>query len=364
MKRITVGIAGTAKNTGKTTTTRVLLEHFQNRGVRLGITSIGYDGEKVDNITGLPKPRIFLNKGDFAAVAEKCLGVSSARMKIIARTDINTPLGRIVCGEVMKEGLMVVAGPNQSVHLRSIRQWMYGQETGLVIVDGALNRIAPMVETDGFILATGAAHTVDLDRLAFETHCIGVICNHPGVYAIPHPGRESGNTIVWDGNGQVLAKLPAFLFDPGDLGPFLEVMAKARCFFCPGVISGACLNYMWDLGFAEGTSFVFEDPVKLLLSDVTSAHRFIEKVFMKGGSVGYIRALPLIAVTVNPFYPSCRYGTHSYQEDYVDRDLLLGKIKSAVEVPVFDVVSQGPEELAALLERYALSIENDVCINI
>ncbi|MBA7549071.1 hypothetical protein ES705_41544 [subsurface metagenome] len=54
-----LGILGTAKNTGKTTTTSTLLKIANNRNLSVGITSIGYDGEDVDNITGLPKPRIF-----------------------------------------------------------------------------------------------------------------------------------------------------------------------------------------------------------------------------------------------------------------------------------------------------------------
>lgn len=352
MRQLTLGIAGTAKNTGKTTATRVLLEYFQGRETVIGITSIGYDGERVDNITGLPKPRIFLQKGDLAAVTEKCLEVSSARMRIIARMGIHTPLGRVVCGQVMKEGLMVVAGPNQSGHLRAIKQWMRAQEAGLVIVDGALNRIAPMVETDGFILATGAAHTPDIDRLALETHSIGVICNHPEVMEIPPLVAGSRKSVVWNRSGDILAELPAFLFEPGDLDAVIGMLGQAAGFFFPGVVSGPCLKFLGDLRLPEGIKIIFDNPVKLLLSDVITAHRFVEKVLAKGGRVGYLSPLPLMAVTVNPFYPSCRYGTHRYQAEYVDREALLSRVKAAVDVPVFDVVTEGPDRLGNLIEQH------------
>src|SRR5690606_21232831 len=113
-------------------------------------------------------------------------------------------------------------------------------------------------------------------------------------------------------------------------------------------------KYLGDLRLRDGLSFVFEDPVKLLLSDVVTAHRFVEKVLAKGGRVGYLRPLPLMAVTVNPFYPSCRYGTHQFQAEYVDREKLLAKVRAAVDVPVFDVVSQGPDRLGELLEQRAV----------
>lgn len=353
MKPLTVGIAGTAKNTGKTTAMRMLLDHFQNRGVSLGITSIGYDGESVDNVTGLPKPRIHLKKGDLAAVSEKCLPVSTARFKILERTGISTPLGRIVCGRVMNEGLLVVAGPNQSAHLRMVRQWMERQGAGLIVVDGALNRIAPMVETDGFILSTGAANTTEIDRIALETRSIGVICNLPAAEA-PGPEPSGGKSYIWDGSGGVMAYLPAFLFDPGPLAAVSGLFPKAAGLYCPGVVSRQCLEYLREIPFAEGFSFIFEDPVKVMLGgDVTAACLFVEEVMKKGGKAGYRRVLPLMAVTVNPFYPSYRYETRDYQPAFVDRDLLLAGVRAAVDVPVFDVVREGAEGLARVIESFA-----------
>ena len=47
-----IGILGTAKNTGKTTTFNFLLEWSNLKSIRVGLTSIGYDGEDIDNITG------------------------------------------------------------------------------------------------------------------------------------------------------------------------------------------------------------------------------------------------------------------------------------------------------------------------
>ena len=57
-----IGIAGTAKNTGKTTTLVASIKFFAENQ-KMFITGIGYDGEDFDNLTGLPKPRVFVPEG-------------------------------------------------------------------------------------------------------------------------------------------------------------------------------------------------------------------------------------------------------------------------------------------------------------
>jgi hypothetical protein len=212
-----------------------------------------------------------------------------------------------------------------------------------------------MVETDGFILATGASCTTDVNRLALETHSIGVICNLPGVMEVPGPAAAYGKSILWSRSGEILAEFPPSLFEPDHLAPLSGLMAEAAGFYCPGVVSLQCLALLSELPVTPGMKYIFEDPVKLMLSgDVVAAHRFVEKVIKQGGRTGYRRLLPLVAVTVNPFYPSYRYGTHDYQPAYIDRELLLSGIRRSTEVPVFDVVTEGPEGLAGIMELYAI----------
>ena len=166
-----VGIAGTAKNTGKTTTLSMLMGRIRpDASLTLGLTSIGYDGEYLDNVTGLPKPRIDVYPGMIAAVSERCLPFSRAKLEVLERTDVMTALGRIVIGRVVREGKLVVAGPGKGTELRGIMDKMARFGANLIIVDGALNRIAPFTEVDGLILATGASRTADIPRLAAETH--------------------------------------------------------------------------------------------------------------------------------------------------------------------------------------------------
>jgi dethiobiotin synthetase len=167
-----IGIAGTAKNTGKTTASIAILQELFKTNISIGLTSIGYDGEDIDNITGLPKPSLFLKKGTTVATSEKCISGCTAQLDIIKTTNISTPLGKIIIAQVVKEGLVVIAGPNKSIELRCVLGLIRQMNCKLIIVDGALNRLAPMIETNGIILATGAARNTDIDVIVQSAYRI------------------------------------------------------------------------------------------------------------------------------------------------------------------------------------------------
>ncbi|MGE5541688.1 MAG: hypothetical protein ACM3WT_01485, partial [Bacillota bacterium] len=119
---VSVGVAGTAKNTGKTTTLMGAMRECQERGRLVRVTSIGFDGEDVDNVTGLPKPRIYCDRGTLFATARGCVKAGSARVRLLAGTSIETALGQVVVGVVEREGLVVLAGPNKTPDLQSLLQ--------------------------------------------------------------------------------------------------------------------------------------------------------------------------------------------------------------------------------------------------
>src|SRR5712671_5181151 len=72
-----LALIGLAKNVGKTTTTNHLLETLlaekYYRADELALTSLGLDGEAVDALTGLPKPRYMPQAGLLVATTAELL---------------------------------------------------------------------------------------------------------------------------------------------------------------------------------------------------------------------------------------------------------------------------------------------------
>lgn len=349
---LTLGIAGTAKNTGKTTTTIALLDHFISQGTKLGLTSIGYDGEFVDNVTGLPKPRIFVPSGVLVVTAERCLKVSSAKLNVIETLPIQTSLGKLVCAVVEREGLVVTAGPNQIRHVRTVREWLYRHGAELIIVDGALNRMSPMVETDGFILATGASYKLDSQQVAIDAHFLAEACNCLPIPSdlVPNELLDTSSTVIWGKNGKILASTNQFLLQPAELESIAEAAQQAAGFYCPSLITSTCLRRLLEISFASEMVCVLQDPTKILIGNEPSlVNKFFDKLRKAGSPVFYRHSMPLLAITINPFYPKYRYETNDYEPAYVERSELKQQVAEAAKVSVFDVVEDNGLGLANLI---------------
>ena len=109
MNSSTIGIVGTAKNTGKTTTLSVLLNECSKHDESIGLTGIGYDGEAVDNLTFLPKPRLDVPVGTWVATSSMCIEAGTAKFDQISSTGLSTSLGELQVAKTVKEGRIILA---------------------------------------------------------------------------------------------------------------------------------------------------------------------------------------------------------------------------------------------------------------
>ena len=64
-----MSIVGMCKNAGKTTVLNKLIAELNESRVRLGLTSIGRDGESTDLVTRTAKPGIYVYEGTLVATA-------------------------------------------------------------------------------------------------------------------------------------------------------------------------------------------------------------------------------------------------------------------------------------------------------
>ncbi len=115
-----MAFVGLAKNTGKTEALVTLIEELSATGRRLGITSIGRDGEEFDAIQPrITKPPIRCPAGTLVATAAPLLRRSGASYVVLRHTGVRTPLGEVEIVRLEEPAKVEVAGPSSSEEIRA-----------------------------------------------------------------------------------------------------------------------------------------------------------------------------------------------------------------------------------------------------
>lgn len=348
----TIGFVGTAKNTGKTTTALHILELVSAAGIPTALTSIGFDGENTDHVTGLPKPRYFAGKGVVLATAASLLPVGTAGYTDIQPTGLKTILGEIVIARVKEPGYVVLAGPNRKVDLRIILEKLSPLGIELTMVDGALNRLAALVVADGMVLSTGASFDERIEVIARHAAAMESLYHHP-VYTGLH--QDSSQAVsLYSSIGDRRQMEISSIMDEDHLHRLIGWLTpghSADCFI-PGVFAPQLFEKMVESvpGFLAGKTFIFTSPLSLLASaDPEIWQSGIRRLQELGGGLAYKQSLPLHFMTVNPFYPRYLQKTGNYVAEFVDKVKLLQDVQSLItDTQVVDILQPPHPDLLSL----------------
>jgi hypothetical protein len=339
-----IGVVGTAKNTGKTTTLSYLIQHAERRGLRIGITGIGYDGEELDNITFLPKPRLYIPRDTIVTTSEHCLPISTAKYKILERTGIVTSLGEVLVLRITHPGLVVVAGPNKKSTLATVVRKMKIVGVDILLVDGSLNRLAPMAVAEKIIFTTGAARNIDIRVLAEEMKTIERAFSFRADDRELPPARSIA--LLEKGKTSNLALIS--LLDKDDASTVLEALIdKTECVYIPGLISASAMQSLIERLPKTHPEIIISDPFTLLLAGEPFAVSSLVELFEKNKvRISFASKPQLTAITINPFYPKPT-GT-AFVAAFVDKNEMLSQMNSAIRTPIFNVKEEESEMLFSL----------------
>lgn len=348
-----IGFAGTAKNTGKTKTASRVLAALRDRGYRVAVTSIGYDGENIDNVTGLPKPLYDLKAGDIIATASQCLKSNKpSNVKLLEETGISTILGEIQVVEILKNDTYVLAGPNRRADLEGVLQIVAAHQANFTLIDGALNRIVPMICADGLVLSTGAAFDEDIHSTALHAGGISYLFS-----------RNETRNCGQQKNIQLVSENGRSLSFPGSSLITLDSLEKITSHFHKGIkqliIPGACYPEMLLMLLEEialnnlPKELILGNPLFLIASGNPIVWKQVLSRFeSKGVKISYCETLPILFLTVNPFYPRYIPSSNAYEEAYVDAERLEKEISAKVSgFPVVNIENVNDQELLNMFVR-------------
>ena len=321
-----LSIVGLAKNTGKTETLKYVLDRLPIGRRNIAVTSIGIDGEEVDQVSCTRKPEIVLREGMYFGTSETHYRQRRLVSELIDVSDESTALGRVITAKALTDGKVLLSGPSSA---SGLKRWMDGVRRhgiDLVVIDGALSRLssASPAVSQSMILATGAAYSANINTLVQKTaHVVDLI----------------KMDLTSDGNISLLTSLEQGLWfidkDGGlhGLNTLTSLSSDIRfdgiedcaTLYVAGALVDSFLEKVRHNKDLRKTEIVVRDFTKVFASP-----QQLNLFTMAGGRIRVLQKSMLLAVTVNPTSPS----------GYVlDPDALVGRLSAAVNLPVYDLLN-------------------------
>lgn len=325
-----ISIIGLAKNVSKTTTLNHILKNLKGK-IKLGLTSIGRDGERYDVISNFPKPRIFVKKGTYIATAQECYNNSEVSMEIVKNTGISTPMGDVMIVKAVNEGYVEIAGPSINSDLSNVCLELKALGCDLILIDGAFDRksyAAPLI-SDATILSTGANVSSDLKRVVDITHHTFnlLTLNHEGNPEMIELSRnllkKSAVSIVNSDNSVKMLNVATALDAAKEITKNLN--DNSNYVIIRGAMTDKLLEELMTLSENyKKVQFLVENGTKLFLSSKT-----FEKFMKKGGVLKVLSPIKIIAITINPTSPA---GGFKFNE----RDFIK-LLENRINIPIFNL---------------------------
>jgi|SRR5271166_915868 len=331
-----LALVGLAKNTGKTVALAALLRELQARERRVGVTSVGRDGEERDVIDSrIEKPRLRLPDGSLVATTDGLLRASGLAHELLERTGLRTPLGEVLIARLRGGGVIEVAGPSAAAEVRAVSDTMLDHGAEQVLIDGAIDRRAassPDV-ADGLLMSTGAVLGEDLAEVVAQTRdAVDLVrlplLEAPALRAAADEHARGASVLVRE-DGEPVSLPPRFVLSAEDeqIARLLAANPSARWLIVDGALPDSFLQGLLPAMRRGGRELavVVCDSTRVFLSGHGPAwYR------RQGVHIQTLRAIELKAITVNPLAPR----SHRFDSAQL-RELLAEAI---TDVPIFDVL--------------------------
>ena len=325
----TLSIVGMSKNAGKTTALNFLIEEAMDDGIRLGVTSIGRDGESQDLVTGTEKPKIYLDQDTIVTVPTQLYDLADAGLEILKKTRFSTPMGDLLICRVADSGYVQIAGPPAAMDTKRVCDELFQYGCELVLIDGAIDRksIASPETSDAIILSTGAVLSRSMRKVVDETaHVVNL-------YSIPELEEGAVRTLIEENNfdDRIMLVGKDGSVKKLDLATGLgssrfiddEIDDNTEYVYIPGAFTNSVIADI-NPKKLKRVKFVLKNPTKIFFSAMDWG--LWRK---KGFRVSVLKNIEIAAITVNPWAPS------GYT---FDSEALVAAMKEALpELPVIDV---------------------------
>lgn len=309
-----IAIVGRGKNVGKTTTLNHILNLYSDEE-GISITSIGYDGEDIDNITETIKPRIYIYPSTYFATTTFGLKHSNFLYEIVEKTNIKTALGNVVIGVAKSYGNILLCGPSIKKDIQYVIDRFKNLSNNKIFIDGAFNKSmqAEPYLSDAMVLATGAAYSTNIEEIVLDTKYIISLYSKKFLYT-----NDSNNLYTYDA-----------LF--GDIDDFYKKIINNSTIRLKGSLTD---NFIKELLYKnkkiKDIVLVVDNPTICFLS-----RKIFEYAKVRNISIRFLHTTEIKLITINPV---------SINSFFLDGEKLINELRKITDIAIYDVLKEAKRE--------------------
>lgn len=260
---------------------------------RIGLTSIGLDGEELDALSFLPKPRIFCKPKTIVATAKDTLRLCQATYRILEETFLSSALGNIVLIEIIEAGNCLIGGPSSMEEMKWLIQKMKTYQLDQILIDGAFFRMSLSAVSDACIYVVGANKNILME--AVVRHFAAVMkLYHLKKSDISLQGEE--NILFIEKDGSRLRLPIASLLDEDII--WAKLTPKTKSIWIPGVITPTFVQEWLRLRQKRNIELIIRDATHVVLPDA-----LLERMMRHHHFLSVRDTIPIAAVCYNPTSP-------------------------------------------------------------
>jgi hypothetical protein len=325
LKYKSISFVGMDKNAGKTLALNYVLSRLHCfKDLSIAVTSIGIDGETIDQVTNTSKPKIYIYPNTTFITAENLYNQRQIVSMVEGISNNNTSLGRLIKAKSLSYGNVLLSGPTNTTWLRENIEEL-NKECDICLIDGALSRksfASPSI-TQAMILSTGAVVSASIDKITEKTLFVYNMTKLPTIekeLATKLSNISSGIYAILAKDEVIDLEIPSLLM----IDKYKDkIFSQGKTLFIPGMITDKILNLILTQKNTDEFTLITKDFTHIF-STPTLTKIYLER----GGKINYLYQTSLIAITINPISP---LGFK------VDSKKLLSSLREKINLPIYNI---------------------------
>ena len=255
------------------------------------------DGEKIDQVTFMDKPRIFVQKHDLVATADQTLDAFEANYKVLIDTGIRTSIGNIKVVEITEAGNALVAGPSSISGMKKTIDILNTYNPEKTLIDGAFFRHTLSKISDATVYVVGANFNPEMSKVVEDARLTTQKFELPKAPFETQILTDIGRVSWFDGED----KIKIYEFDSviGNAEKILDdANKKYRFLYLPKSLPNEFLEFMVANRHLGDYDIIIDSPVALQLN-----FKNARNLFKLNKKLYVINPINLVAVCYNPYSP-------------------------------------------------------------